>query len=100
MCDQHECVVGIMTAKYSYSGVEVLGFAIPIDEAMTIANELIANGFVTDDRASFGVSERSGAGERTGRCAARAGRVHCAGHTDSMSTLFAPAVCDGAADKH
>lgn len=40
-------VVGIVTAKYSDTGVEGLGFAIPINDAVTIANELITNGYVT-----------------------------------------------------
>lgn len=40
-------VVGVVTAKYSETGVEGLGFAIPINDAVTIANELITNGYVT-----------------------------------------------------
>lgn len=37
-------VVGVVTAKYSESGVEGLGFAIPINDAAEIANDLIARG--------------------------------------------------------
>ena len=40
-------VVGIVTAKYSSSGVEGLGFAIPINDAASIANDLITKGYVT-----------------------------------------------------
>ena len=40
-------VVGIVTAKYSDSDAEGLGFAIPIDDAMKIAKDLIENGYVT-----------------------------------------------------
>lgn len=48
-------VVGIVTAKYGSStsssssdtSVEGLGFAIPINDAVTIANDLIQNGYVT-----------------------------------------------------
>ena len=40
-------VVGVVTAKYKETGVEGLGFAIPINDAVDIANELIANGYVS-----------------------------------------------------
>ena len=40
-------VIGIVTAKYASSGVEGLGFAIPINDAMDIAKELITNGYVS-----------------------------------------------------
>lgn len=36
-------VIGVVTAKYSKSGVEGLGFAIPINDAIDIANDLIAH---------------------------------------------------------
>ena len=36
-------VIGVVTAKYSKSGVEGLGFAIPINDAVEIANDLIAH---------------------------------------------------------
>lgn len=40
-------VIGIVTAKYSSTGVEGLGFAIPIDDVVNIVSELIENGYVT-----------------------------------------------------
>jgi len=40
-------VIGIVTAKYKSTGVEGLGFAIPINEAQDIASELMAHGYVT-----------------------------------------------------
>ena len=40
-------VVGIVTAKYSSSGVEGIGFAIPINDAKSIADDLITKGYVT-----------------------------------------------------
>ncbi len=39
-------VIGIATAKYSETGVEGLGFAIPINDAVRIARDLISDGFV------------------------------------------------------
>lgn len=40
-------VIGVVAAKYSETGVEGLGFAIPINDAVSIANDLITNGYVT-----------------------------------------------------
>lgn len=40
-------VIGIATAKVGSSGVEGLGFAIPINDAADIANELITKGYVS-----------------------------------------------------
>ena len=48
-------VVGIVTAKYSSSGVEGLGFAIPVNDAKSIADDLIHKGYVTG-KAFMGVS--------------------------------------------
>jgi serine protease Do len=48
-------VIGIVTAKNGGSGVEGLGFAIPINDAVTIANDLIAHGYVTG-KAYMGVT--------------------------------------------
>jgi len=39
-------VIGISTAKYSETGVEGLGFAIPINDAVRIASDLISDGYV------------------------------------------------------
>ena len=48
-------VIGIVTAKYDSSGVEGLGFAIPISDAHFIANELITNGYVSG-KATMGIT--------------------------------------------
>ena len=48
-------VIGIVSAKYSSTGVEGLGFAIPIDDGLTIASDLIENGYVTG-KAYFGIT--------------------------------------------
>ena len=40
-------VIGVVTAKYSENGVEGIGFAIPINDARKIAEDLIENGYVT-----------------------------------------------------
>lgn len=40
-------VVGIITAKYQDNGVEGLGFAIPINDVVSIVNDLITKGYVT-----------------------------------------------------
>ena len=40
-------VIGIVTAKYSESGMEGLGFAIPVNNVFSIANELITNGYIS-----------------------------------------------------
>ena len=51
-------VVGIVTAKYRSSGVEGIGFAIPIKDAASIAQELVTIGYVTG-KAHLGVSVNS-----------------------------------------
>jgi len=40
-------LIGIVNAKSSGSAIEGLGFAIPINEAVRVSEELIANGYVT-----------------------------------------------------
>lgn len=40
-------VIGIVSAKYSSTGVEGIGFAIPINDAVDMANDLITKGYVT-----------------------------------------------------
>lgn len=47
-------VIGIVTAKSIQSGVEGIGFAIPISDVKTIVNDLIENGYVTG-KAYFGI---------------------------------------------
>jgi len=53
--NQYGQVIGIVTAKYSSTGVEGLGFAIPISDAYAVANQLITNGYVSG-RAYMGVT--------------------------------------------
>jgi len=48
-------VVGIVTAKYSDTGVEGLGFAIPINDVTDIVDQLITNGYVSG-KANFGIT--------------------------------------------
>ena len=48
-------VIGVVTAKYSSTGIEGLGFAIPINDAVRIAEDLITKGYVTG-KAYLGVS--------------------------------------------
>ncbi len=40
-------VIGIVTAKYSTTGVEGLGFAVPINDAVKIAEDIITKGYVS-----------------------------------------------------
>ena len=51
-------VIGIVSAKYADSGVEGLGFAIPVNDAVAIANELIENGVITN-KVQLGVSTQT-----------------------------------------
>lgn len=51
-------VIGVVTAKYSSSGVEGLSFAIPINDAANIANDLITKGYVTG-KAYMGITLRN-----------------------------------------
>jgi len=48
-------VVGIVTAKASRSGVEGIGFAIPVNDAADIARDLMTKGYVTG-KAHLGVT--------------------------------------------
>lgn len=48
-------VIGVVTAKTSATGVEGLGFAIPIEDASHIADQLMEYGYVTD-RPTVGIS--------------------------------------------
>lgn len=48
-------VIGIVTAKYADTGVEGLGFAIPIDDAAYIAEQILKYGYVKG-KAYLGVS--------------------------------------------
>ncbi len=40
-------VIGVVTAKYTAMGVEGMAFAIPFNEAVSIANDLITKGYVS-----------------------------------------------------
>ena len=53
--DMYGNLIGIVVAKSAGSGVEGLGFAIPINYVMEVYNELINNGYVTG-RAALGVA--------------------------------------------
>src|SRR5699024_2918814 len=48
-------VIGINSAKISSTVAEGMGFAIPINDAVPVINELIENGYVTG-RPSIGIS--------------------------------------------
>jgi len=48
-------VIGVVSAKYAAAGLEGLGFAIPIEDAVSIATQLIENGYVAG-KAYLGVS--------------------------------------------
>ncbi|MBQ9045243.1 MAG: trypsin-like peptidase domain-containing protein [Oscillospiraceae bacterium] len=51
-------VIGVVTAKTSATGVEGLGFAVPANDAVNIANELMENGFVIS-RVQLGIDTRT-----------------------------------------
>lgn len=51
-------VVGIVTSKYASSSIEGLGFCIPINNAVKIANDLINYGFVRG-QAGFGITVKT-----------------------------------------
>ncbi len=53
--DTNGSVIGIASAKYSASGVEGIGFCIPINDAMAIARDLVEHGYVTG-RPNFGIT--------------------------------------------
>lgn len=53
-------VIGIASAKFASSGVEGLGFAIPIDDALKVADDLAEYGFVRG-RVALGITVTSAA---------------------------------------
>ena len=53
--DSTGAVVGIASAKYAATGVEGIGFCIPINDAMRIAKDLVNHGYVTG-RPNFGIT--------------------------------------------
>jgi len=58
LVNEYGHLIGINTAKISSSTLEGLGFAIPIDEAKPIIEELIKNGYVTG-RPVIGIAGRA-----------------------------------------
>lgn len=52
-------VIGVVTAKYSNSTVEGLGFAIPINDAMDVAEKLVVNGYVPTGEPAFNITVRT-----------------------------------------
>ncbi len=58
LVDEYGHLIGINTAKISSTTLEGLGFAIPIDEAKPIIEELITNGYVTG-RPVIGIAGRA-----------------------------------------
>ncbi len=52
-------VIGVVTAKYSNSTVEGLGFAIPINDAMKVAEELVTNGYVSTGEPTLNIIVRT-----------------------------------------
>lgn len=53
--DEHGRVIGIVSAKYLEDGMEGIGFAIPINDALPVINELLDKGYV-GGRASVGAT--------------------------------------------
>lgn len=53
--DSTGAVIGIASAKYASTGVEGIGFCIPINDAMTIARDLVEFGYVKG-RPNFGIA--------------------------------------------
>ena len=58
MVNEYGHLIGINTAKISSNTLEGLGFAIPIDEAKPIIQELMTNGYVTG-RPVIGIGGRA-----------------------------------------
>ncbi len=58
LCNEHGEVIGINTAKIASSQYEGIGFAIPIDDAKPIIEDLITNGYVTG-RPVIGIGGRA-----------------------------------------
>ncbi len=59
--DATGAVIGIASAKYAATGVEGIGFCIPINDAMEIAKDLVTHGFVTG-RPNFGITVSDSSG--------------------------------------
>ena len=59
--DATGAVIGIASAKYAATGVEGIGFCIPINDAMEIAKDLVLHGYVTG-RPNFGITVSDSSG--------------------------------------
>lgn len=59
--DSTGAVIGIASAKYAATGVEGIGFCIPINDAMEIAKDLVLHGYVTG-RPNFGITVSDSSG--------------------------------------
>lgn len=59
--DATGAVIGITSAKYAATGVEGIGFCIPINDAMEIAKDLVSHGYVTG-RPNFGITVSDSSG--------------------------------------
>lgn len=59
--DASGAVVGIASAKYAATGVEGIGFCIPINDAMRIAKDLVEFGYVKG-RPNFGITVSDSSG--------------------------------------
>ena len=67
LLDIYGRVVGINNSIYSQSGGSVgIGFAVPIDTAKTIANQLVTSGKVRRARLNVGISDAAGQGAAYG----------------------------------
>lgn len=85
VCNSRGEIIGIASAKYASSGVEGLGFAIPIDDALKVVDDLLDYGYVRG-RALLGITvanasaygQEAGAivaGVNEGSCCEKAGIV-------------------------
>lgn len=59
--DATGAVIGIVSAKYAATGVEGIGFCIPINDALKIARDLVDHGYVTG-RPNFGITVSDSSG--------------------------------------
>ncbi len=59
--DATGAVIGIASAKYAATGVEGIGFCIPINDAMAVAKDLVEHGYVTG-RPNFGITVSDSSG--------------------------------------
>lgn len=65
LCNAYGEVIGVVNAKTSALGIEGLGFAIPINDAKPVIEELVAKGYVSG-RATMNMSVQEIAGRNAG----------------------------------